>query len=97
MKTRYRVLQNQITLIYKIQMQVFRFTIFGKHLKRKWIDYCLLGSHEVHFLTKEQAISKINGFKRLDIRERDQIHRRILLKESVKKDKFFNLWIKVYP
>jgi hypothetical protein len=83
MKTRYRVLQNQITLIYKIQMQVFRFTIFGKHLKRKWID-----CWNYDFLTKEQAISKINDFKRLDIREKDQRHR------STKKDK---LWIKVYP
>jgi len=83
MKTRYRVLQNQITLIYKIQMQVFRFTIFGKHLKRKWIDYW-----NYDFLTKEQAISKINDFKRLDIRGRDQRHR------STKKGK---LWIKVYP
>lgn len=104
MKTRYRVLLNQITGEYKIQYQVFRLTIFGKHWKREWKDHFWASVYIAIFPTKEQAISKINDFKNCDIRERNQRHRMNLFKKGIKKDKkgikkdnFLKLWIKVYP
>ena len=97
MKTRYRVLQNQITLEYKIQYQVFRLTILGKHWKRKWIDYCFSGDTVELFITKEKAISKIYDFKNCDVRARNQRHRRKKFLKTTKKDKYLQLWRKVYP
>ena len=35
-RTRYRVMFNGEQ--YKVQYQVFRLTLFGRHWKRKWVD-----------------------------------------------------------
>ena len=99
-RTRYRVMFNGEQ--YKVQYQVFRLTIFGRHWKRKWVDMvhtdespCLVGNAVQVQLFNTLVAAKCLCREKADSDKKYRFNQKQLRKErkAMKRGK----WEKVWP
>ena len=86
-RTRYRVMYNGEQ--YKVQYQVFRVTIFGRHWKRKWVDLEQVQLFNTLFRAKEECEEHANSDKKYRLNQKQLRKER----KAMKRGK----WEKVWP
>ena len=99
-RTRYRVMYNGEQ--YKVQYQVFRVTIFGRHWKRKWVDLiytdafsCLMGNSGQVQLFNTLAGAKGVAWMEVDSAKKQRQEQKQLRRE--RKALKRGIWEKVWP
>jgi septation ring formation regulator EzrA len=103
-RTRYRVLFNGEQ--YKVQYQVFRLTLFGRHWKRKWVDLestSFLSFTEAFFTVELYGTRLFNSLDDAKLRC-EIINNNMKLERSIQKRMRRtelalkkNIWEKVWP